>query len=75
MLKGLCTAATLALLTTTWVVAGSEPLPEKAADIRPLLIGARAPEVNVLTASGEELPLRNLVTGQPSILVIYRGAW
>ena len=74
MLNRLLAVAAVTWLTTT-ATSASEPLPEKATDIRPLLIGASAPVVDVVSAAGDTVSLKSLVTGQASILVIYRGAW
>ncbi len=46
-----------------------------ADQIQPLLIGATVPSVQVVTADGEAVDLKEIVSGQPTILIFYRGGW
>lgn len=67
-------SAVLALLTG--LVAGlSGAVPTDAADARPLDAGTSAPPVSLTTAAGETRSLEALRTGDPVVLVFYRGGW
>lgn len=48
---------------------------EKASDVRPLLIGSKAPDTSVRSVDGDEVSLRSLLSEKPSILIFYRGGW
>ena len=43
--------------------------------IRPLLIGAEAPDVTVKDKDGEPFRLSEALSAQPTILILYRGGW
>jgi hypothetical protein len=43
--------------------------------IRPLLLGDTIPSVTVADIEGTSLNLRDVVSGQPTILIFYRGGW
>lgn len=53
----------------------SAQLPEKAEDISPLLIGETIPEITLLSASGKEQNLMDLISEKPTVFLIYRGGW
>lgn len=44
-------------------------------DIRPLLIGARAPDVNLTTVNEESCSLNTAIARTPTVLLFYRGGW
>jgi hypothetical protein len=66
--------STVAAASLASVAAANEPA-ERAEDIRPLLIGAAVPEVEVRTLDGEPVDLQKVVLGKRSILLFYRGGW
>jgi peroxiredoxin len=49
--------------------------PEDAAHVRPLLMGADVPDVELTTMDGKSVALRSLVEQKPAVLVFYRGGW
>lgn len=57
--------------------AGSDlGVPERAEDVRPLLIGTQAPfDVELLTVEGAATTLRQSMDGRPAVLVFFRGGW
>ncbi len=52
-----------------------QSVPSSAAEVRPLLIGAPAPEVTLVSLDGSPVGLREVLAQQPTILVFYRGGW
>src|SRR5690606_9505781 len=44
-------------------------------EIEPLLVGAVVPDVEILSESGETIPLRSLTKGNRTAIVFYRGGW
>lgn len=50
-------------------------LAPSAGEARPLPVGARVPASTVQAAEGATLDLATAVTGQPTLLVFYRGSW
>lgn len=50
-------------------------VPNSAADIRPLLIGATVPQVALQTADGKAFDLSGAVAKKPTVLIFYRGGW
>jgi len=49
--------------------------PERAADVRPLQPGSRAPDVALRTLEGARWTLGQVLGKKPAILVFYRGGW
>jgi hypothetical protein len=68
-------------LAIGFVVAGkahaSDPgdVPTSAQEIRPLLIGAKVPDVSVRNADGADVALADVFRKEPTILIVYRGGW
>ena len=54
--------------------AAADPAPS-AAEIRPLLIGARVPAVELKNSAGESVDLLAAVAKKPTVLILYRGGW
>ncbi len=55
---------------------GSErKVAESKQDIRPVLPGQPVPDVTFLTMEGNPLKLRDVVSQQPVVLIVYRGGW
>jgi len=46
-----------------------------AEQIRPLLVGAKVPNVTVRKLEGEEIKLYSFIKEKPTVLVFYRGGW
>ena len=71
----------LLCLAAWFVVAGqshaSDPggVPTSPQEIRPLLIGAKVPDVSVRTAEGADIALPDVFRKEPTILIVYRGGW
>ena len=55
--------------------AGAAEVAPSAQEIRPLLIGAKVPEVMVQTIEGEAVSLPEALAGEPTVLVFFRGGW
>ena len=51
-----------------------DPLPEDAWSVRPLLVGAKAPDLELPTDQGESLAWR-AKGDKTTVLVFYRGDW
>ena len=52
-----------------------DDVPDDATAVRPLLIGADAPDVTLRTVSGESVALRDMHSGTPVMVIFYRGGW
>ncbi len=50
-------------------------VPKSADAIRPLLVGAKAPSVELKLTDGSKADLGDIVSEQPAIIVFYRGGW
>lgn len=46
-----------------------------AKEISPLLIGEKVPDVKIISATGKESALLDLVSTKPTLIVFYRGGW
>jgi hypothetical protein len=57
------------------LLAAEDPIPASAEEIRPLLIGAAVPAVEVKTLDGSAVDLAEKVQEQPTVLIFYRGGW
>ena len=44
-------------------------------EIRPLLIGAKAPDLTLKTGDGQPFSLREAIAEKPTVLILYRGGW
>lgn len=53
----------------------TNPVPNSPSEIRPLLIGAKVPEVTLQTVGGDPFALAAAVSERPIILIFYRGGW
>jgi peroxiredoxin len=62
------------LLLVSQHIAASE-LASAPDQVRPILLGSAMPNVNLKTAAGKPLTLKNAVNGKPAVLVFYRGGW
>ncbi|REJ84945.1 MAG: hypothetical protein DWQ36_18805 [Acidobacteria bacterium] len=72
---GLVAAVLAASLAATALPAASAEVAASATEIRPLLIGAQAPDVAVQALDGSEVELKDILAKQRSVLVFYRGGW
>jgi hypothetical protein len=48
---------------------------ESATEVEPVLIGAEVPNATLRNLAGEAVALPELVRGEKSILIFYRGGW
>ncbi len=51
------------------------PVPQSPNEIRPLLVGAGIPKVELKNPAGEPVELSSLVSEKPTLLIFYRGGW
>lgn len=63
------------ILSASAVVAAPADVAPSADQVRPPLVGSTVPDVGVRSIEGESVQLADLVAGQPSILIFYRGGW
>jgi len=64
------------LLVSISATQGSErKVAESKQDIRPVLPGQPVPDVTFVTIEGNPLKLRDVVSEQPVVLIVYRGGW
>ena len=71
----------------TWVLAGAiatvgaagaetrGEVPGSPEEIRPLLIGATVPDVELRDGKGEVTSLYAAMRKNPAVLIVYRGGW
>ena len=57
------------------VRAEAAAVPDSAAEVRPLLIGAAAPSAVLHTPDGAEFDLKSAIEKKPTIVIFYRGGW
>ena len=50
-------------------------IPASAVEVRPLLVGARVPDVSVRTVEGQPVSLRQVIADKPTVVIFYRGGW
>ena len=73
-MKKALTAAALAACVLLPVT----PAEEVAAgpdSVRPLLIGATVPPVNLAGSDGETVDLGEILSNKPTVVIFYRGGW
>lgn len=58
-----------------FTVGNAADVPLKPEDAKPLKVGAKAPEVNMISVEGKSTALKQILGGKPSIIVFYRGGW
>lgn len=46
-----------------------------AEEVRPLLIGAKVPDMTLKTAKGKEVNMKKTVMEKPTVVIFYRGSW
>ena len=63
------------LLAGGAAAATAAEVPASADEVRPLLIGAQAPEATVQSLDGTDVALKDILAKQRSVLVFYRGGW
>ncbi len=49
--------------------------PTSADQVRPLLIGAEAPELTLRQVDGKPFDLTEAIRSKPSVIILYRGGW
>jgi hypothetical protein len=50
-------------------------VPGSAQDVRPLLIGSKAPDLTVKNGDGEPFDLSKAFESKRTVLILYRGGW
>lgn len=68
-------AIALALALLAAPLLAQQGIAPSADQVDPLLIGAEIPDVTVRTLEGEPARLPELLRGQKSLLIFYRGGW
>jgi peroxiredoxin len=72
------TKTLLAALLVSFVSAYGPPASaaeKNAEDICPALIGEEVPHATLRTAAGDEVNLQEVIAGQPTVIIFYRGGW
>jgi peroxiredoxin len=52
-----------------------QTVPDNSADIKPLGVGNKMPDVTVRNSGNESVSLTNLVSGKKTVLIFYRAGW
>lgn len=55
--------------------AAASKVAPSADSIRPLMIGAAVPDVQVKGLDGKSMALRDALAAKPTLLIFYRGGW
>jgi peroxiredoxin len=66
------TAALLLVCVSSSFAQDVAPSPS---EVRPLLIGAVAPDAQLRTMDGNPTTLKNALAGKPGVVIFYRGGW
>ncbi len=80
-MKTLAYSLTALLLAVLSLVVVAEPverkdfIAEQAADVRPLLIGEKIPDVTLFDAEGSPVNILEMAAKKPTVLLFYRGGW
>jgi len=53
----------------------AESVPTDASAVRPLLIGATVPDVQLRSVASDAFALRDAVKTKPTVVIFYRGGW
>ena len=64
-----------ALLLASVPSAFAQDVAPSASQVRPLLIGAAAPDAQLRTMDGHPIALKAALAGKPGIVIFYRGGW
>lgn len=67
--------AIMTIFCVSCISIGSAQTPEKAEDICPLLIGEKLPTATLQDADGRKVLFKNVIEGNHTVLVFYRGGW
>ena len=63
------------ILTLTFTSNSYSQIVEKAEDISPLLIGELVPDIAIADIDGNNTSTHNVLNGERSVLLVYRGGW
>lgn len=55
--------------------ADDETVAASASEVKPIKVGAKAPDTAVRTLDGKETPFRKVLNGKPAAVIFYRGGW
>lgn len=75
MIEALARLAAAAALTLSIAASVQAEVPDNAADVRPLLTGAKAPEFSAVAADGSQFTFNPDALEKPAIITFYRGGW
>jgi len=64
-----------AIMVLVPFVSQGKEIAEKADDVRPLLNGQTAPNIQVMTSEGKQVALKSLLAEKKTIMFFYRGGW
>jgi len=67
--------ASTALLLAGCTFSFAQDVAPSASDVRPLLIGAAAPDASLRTMDGRPQTLKAALAGKPGVVIFYRGGW
>lgn len=68
-------AALAAMLLSSGAVAASRDLPTTATAVKPVGVGQKAPDAEVMNSQGEKVRLADVLSSRPTVLIFYRGGW
>lgn len=72
-MKSILTAA--AILLASVVSVSAQTVAPSPAAVRPILIGAAAPDAQLRTMDGKPVSLKTTLGGKPAVVIFYRGGW
>lgn len=75
MIEVFARLATAAALTLSLAAEVSAEVPNDAADVRPILTGAKAPKFSATAADGSQYTFNPDALEKPAIITFYRGGW
>jgi peroxiredoxin len=66
---------TFVVLLASAVAAASQTVPASPSAVKPLLIGAAAPDADLRDMTGKPVTLKAALGGKPGVVIFYRGGW
>ena len=75
ILLGVLFGSLAAIATPALAEEGQPTYPGSPQEVRPILIGAPVPAVELRTADDEAFDLKAELDGAPAVLIFYRGGW
>lgn len=65
----------IAILSIFFSINASAQLPTSARKVKPILVGDKIPDTQIVTSEGNEVSTKKLFNKKQTVLVIYRGGW